>query len=407
MLWLGAAALSIALVAPAGTWAAFPGSNGKIFFSSNRDGNFELYSMNPDGTGQARLTSTPGDEFGPAVSANGRWVAFVHNPTDTDEPGQRIRIEIMRIDGSDRRVVTGSTTVADFSPTFAPDGTTLVFSRETDPGTENGRLWRIGVDGQGAERVITASPFREYDPEFSPDGTRIFFSQEVPASERIYSVDAEGTNPTPVSPAGRGRSEQPSTSPDGTRVAYTSERTPAATATVIEVQELANPVTFEAVPEGGRLIPYDPAYSPNGRVLAFTRYDDSDPDSNPQIYSVPASGGPATGLTGPSTAFNSDPYWAPEALDPSFEVIRKPGNRTRQRKAVFRFRVTPGTALTCKLDRRKPRTCPTNRRVSFRKLRRGKHQLRVIPVATDPTARALGLPSQLRGQAQTLRWRVR
>lgn len=387
--------------------AAWPGTNGRIYFSSNRDGNFELYSMNADGSGQTRLTSTPGDEFGPSVSASGRWVTFLHNPTEADEPSQRIRVELMRTDGTDRRKVTGSTSVADFSPTFAPDGTTIVFSRETDPAAENGRLWRVRVDGVGAEDLIAISPFREYDPEFAPDGSRIYFSQEVPASERIYSVNADGSSPTAVSPTGLGRSEGPSTSPDGARVAYTAERTPASTASVIEVQELVSASIFEAVPESGQLIPYDPAYSPDGTALAFTRYDDADPDSSPQIYSVPAAGGAVTELTGPSTAYNSDPYWAPTPTLPEVSTIRQPRKKTKKRTATFRFQVTSGTTLSCRLDRRKPRTCPTDRKVTFGKLRRGKHQLRVTPMASDPTAAALGLPSDLTGEVRTLRWRVR
>ena len=387
--------------------AVWPGTNGRIYFSSNRDGNFELYSMNADGSAQTRLTSTPGDEFGPSVSANGRWVTFVHNPTDADEPGQRIRVELMRTDGTDRRAVTGSNTVADFSPTFAPDGTTIVFSRETDPAAENGRLWRVRVDGEGAEDLIAVSPFREYDPEFAPDGTRIYFSQEVPASERIYSVNADGSNPTAVSPAGRGRSEEPSTSPDGTRIAYGTYRTPVATSPVIEVQELSTGLAFEAVPQSGQLVPYGPAYAPDGSTLAFTRYDDADPDSNPQIYTVSATGGPVTDLTGPSTAYNSDPYWAPTPTLPEVSTIRQPRKKAKKRTATFRFRATSGTTLSCRLDRRKPRTCPTDRKVTFGKLRRGKHQLRVTPMASDPTAAALGLPSDLTGQVRTLRWRVR
>jgi hypothetical protein len=46
--------------------AAFPGQNGKIAFVSDRDGNFEIYAMNPDGTGQANLTNlSTADDFDP------------------------------------------------------------------------------------------------------------------------------------------------------------------------------------------------------------------------------------------------------------------------------------------------------------------------------------------------------
>jgi hypothetical protein len=46
--------VAVVFTVPAG--AGFPGSNGNIAFASDRDGNFEVYSMNPDGSGQTRLT---------------------------------------------------------------------------------------------------------------------------------------------------------------------------------------------------------------------------------------------------------------------------------------------------------------------------------------------------------------
>jgi len=60
--------------------AAFPGQNGRIAFTSNRDGNSEIYTMNPDGSDQKRLTfnSSSGlDSDGdPTLSPDGKKIAF-------------------------------------------------------------------------------------------------------------------------------------------------------------------------------------------------------------------------------------------------------------------------------------------------------------------------------------------
>ncbi len=56
--------------------AAFPGTNGKILFQSNRDGNEEIYSMNPDGSDQTNLTKNPANDLDPAVSPDGAKIAF-------------------------------------------------------------------------------------------------------------------------------------------------------------------------------------------------------------------------------------------------------------------------------------------------------------------------------------------
>ena len=48
--------------------AAFPGVNGQIAFASNRDGDDEIFVMNPDGTGQTQLIHNTAAEFHPAWS---------------------------------------------------------------------------------------------------------------------------------------------------------------------------------------------------------------------------------------------------------------------------------------------------------------------------------------------------
>ncbi len=69
--------LVLAAVSPAE--AAFPGQNGKIAFVSNRDGNFEIYAMNANGTGSDRLTNNPANDYGPD------WQAISNTPPDNND----------------------------------------------------------------------------------------------------------------------------------------------------------------------------------------------------------------------------------------------------------------------------------------------------------------------------------
>src|SRR3990170_8751258 len=57
VLALLAALLAVLAPGPSPAESAFPGANGKICFTSNRDGNDEIYVMNADGTNQTRLTN--------------------------------------------------------------------------------------------------------------------------------------------------------------------------------------------------------------------------------------------------------------------------------------------------------------------------------------------------------------
>jgi hypothetical protein len=72
-----AAILMVALVWSKLAEAAFPGSSGRIVFDSDRDGNYEIYTMNGDGSDQSRLTFTPrAIETNAAFSSDGTKIAF-------------------------------------------------------------------------------------------------------------------------------------------------------------------------------------------------------------------------------------------------------------------------------------------------------------------------------------------
>ena len=79
------AALCVLAAAPA-AHAAFPGKNGKIVFVDNDAQDvYGIYTMNPDGTGETRLTvvNTSANSHSPAWSPDGSKIAFVNNERST------------------------------------------------------------------------------------------------------------------------------------------------------------------------------------------------------------------------------------------------------------------------------------------------------------------------------------
>src|SRR3954453_18230411 len=58
----------VAALPAAAAFAAYPGANGKIAFGSGRSGNGDIWAMNPDGSGQTRLTDSPAADQSPAWS---------------------------------------------------------------------------------------------------------------------------------------------------------------------------------------------------------------------------------------------------------------------------------------------------------------------------------------------------
>ncbi|MCI0556023.1 MAG: hypothetical protein L0287_34200, partial [Anaerolineae bacterium] len=84
----------ILITAAPAAHAAFPGTNGKITFQSDRDGNLEIYVMNADGSGQIRLTNNLSVDMQPAWSSDGRKITFL-----SDRDGN-LEIYVMNADGS-------------------------------------------------------------------------------------------------------------------------------------------------------------------------------------------------------------------------------------------------------------------------------------------------------------------
>ena len=84
LLFAALALLLVSLLAlPGSARSAFPGTNGKIAFATDRDGNLEIYTMNADGTGQTRITNNPASDDAPAWSPDGTKIAFETNRTAT------------------------------------------------------------------------------------------------------------------------------------------------------------------------------------------------------------------------------------------------------------------------------------------------------------------------------------
>src|SRR5207247_2360034 len=101
--------------------ATFPGANGKIAFGTHRDGNYEIYTMNADGSSQTRLTNNAASDEEPAWSPDGAKIAFA-----TDREG-RGEIYTMNADGTSQTNITNNPG-DDGGPAWSPDGTKIAFA---------------------------------------------------------------------------------------------------------------------------------------------------------------------------------------------------------------------------------------------------------------------------------------
>jgi uncharacterized repeat protein (TIGR01451 family) len=185
----------LSLVGVKPTEAAFPGANRKIAFTSTRDGNNEVYTMNADGTGQTRLTSNSAQDTDAAYSPDGTRMAFVSTRDGIQE------IYVMDADPSTTDTPTNlinSTVADDADPAYSPNGQSIVFTSvdrnagfhfltvmDTDPTTND--LLALHADGTV-----------DREPAFSPDGQRITYTSFDLGQQQVFVAGATSAGPGPV-----------------------------------------------------------------------------------------------------------------------------------------------------------------------------------------------------------------
>jgi Tol biopolymer transport system component len=161
--------------------------NGKIAFASDRDGNDEIYTINPDGSNLTRLTFSGGRS--PAWSPDGTKIAFV-----SDRDGEQDLFVMNASDGSAQTNLTPG--VDDGSnPDWSPDGTKIVFISQLGGG--DNEVVVTATDGSSPVN-LTNNEDTEYDPHWSGDGSRIVYESEHPVDGNleISVMNADGSGQT-------------------------------------------------------------------------------------------------------------------------------------------------------------------------------------------------------------------
>jgi len=130
----------------------------KIVFSSDRDGDSEIFVMNKDGSNLTQLTNNKGHDGTPRWSPDGEKIVF-----ETDRDGGDWDLYIMDADGKNPRAVTSNTT-SDFSPSWSPDGNWLVYVSNNEG---NNELFIIDVNGENQQR-LTNNSYNDTGPVWIP-----------------------------------------------------------------------------------------------------------------------------------------------------------------------------------------------------------------------------------------------
>ena len=136
---------------------------GKVVFASNRDGNWDIWRMNPDGSNPMNLTRDAAVDLHAAWSPSGKQILFV----SFREEGKEASLYLMDADGNNIRKVLDNW-YSRSPATWSPDGKQIASVRD-------GMLYIITLDDKSVEPVAETGFGSVGDPTWSPDGKEIAF----------------------------------------------------------------------------------------------------------------------------------------------------------------------------------------------------------------------------------------
>ena len=270
----------------------------RIAFLSTRDGNYEIYAMDSDGSNPRNLTSHESNEEDPSWSPDGRRIAFVSNRDGN------IDIHVMGSDGSNPRNLTNDQR-DDFNPAWSPDGRHIAFESMNEGNFE---IYVMGSDGSNP-RNLTNHEREDRNPVWSPDGRRIAFVSDRDDNFEIYVMGADGSNPRNLTGDETGVDESPAWSPDGRRIAFESLRE-----WNYEIFVMGSDGSNPRNLTNNQRDDNRPVWSPDGRHLAFTSWG----EGNSEIYLMGSDGSGPRKLTDDPTGVVDSPAWSPDGLRIAF-----------------------------------------------------------------------------------------
>ena len=189
-------------------WFKLKTNGGVIAFTSERDGNSEIYIMNADGSDPRRLTDNPAYDGWPTWSPDGSQIAFMSKRSGNPD------IYVMDADGSNIQQLT-THSANDIWPDWSPDGARIAFLSRRDGNFE---IYLINADGTDLQRLTNTSSHEDF-PNWSPDGERLVFSR-VEGNDGTFIINADGTEEQMLMEI---VALEPSWSPDGTRIIFASD----------------------------------------------------------------------------------------------------------------------------------------------------------------------------------------
>jgi dipeptidyl aminopeptidase/acylaminoacyl peptidase len=210
----------------------------------------------PDGWGHALLVSLDRPR-GPAISPDGRWLAFFWDREDQSD------LYILETSGGWPRRLTFDRTATSYwldePARWSPDGKSLAY-------TDDGQVWIIDVDGRHAHQVTDLTKSVS-SVQWMPDNQHLVFTTRRKGDQQVMMIDIDGRLLQPIS-QGHGLDHSPSPSPDGKQIAFVRVHPDELTRSDLMLADLKSGKLRQLTDVPG-FRHFSPCWSPDGKWLAY------------------------------------------------------------------------------------------------------------------------------------------
>jgi TolB protein len=236
-------------------------------------------------------------------------VAFVSNRSGNKE------IWVMDYDGENQHQLTQLHTIS-LTPRWSPDASRIAFTCYAQPGSGSVLTAQICIESMATNRLISWPRFHgtNASPAWSPNGSQIMFMSSMYGNPELFTTDASGARPKRLTYS-NGANTSPSWNPKtGQQVAFVSDRGGIPQLYMMNADG-SSQVKIDLADKGYVI---DPAWSPNGQLLAFSWRR---PNGNYDLYVMEIVSHELVELTR-DAARNERPSWAPDGRHLVFESTR-------------------------------------------------------------------------------------